>query len=123
MRLKKKEYVVSAFAVDDDEVVFNVSKKGIGKRTMVSQYPVHHRGSSGIFLSKWNDRTGDLVSALPVRENDDILLVSKMEKTIRIRVSDVRELSRVTAGVKLIDLSDEDYVISATRIEGEEDED
>lgn len=119
MKLKKNEYVVSAFAVDDDEFIFNVSRNGIGKRTKVSQYPVHHRGSSGIFLSKWNERTGELVSALPVRENDDLLLVSKMEKTIRIRVSEVRELSRVTAGVKLIDLSDDDYVISATRIEGD----
>jgi DNA gyrase subunit A len=122
MKLKKNEYMVSAFAVEDDEFLFNVSRNGIGKRTLISEYPVHHRGSSGVFLSKWNDRTGSLVSALPVREADDILLVSKKEKTIRIRVADIRELSRVTAGVKLIDLDDEDYVISATRIEADENE-
>lgn len=120
MRLKKNEFIVSAFAVEDDEFLFSVSRKGIGKRTQISHYPVHHRGSAGIFLSKWNNKTGPLVSALPVVQTDDILLVSKNEKTIRIRVSDIRELSRVTAGVKLIDLEDSDYVISATRIEGEE---
>jgi DNA gyrase subunit A len=94
----------------------SVSEKGIGKRTKASEFPVHNRGTSGVFIFKENKRTGKLVSAISVKEDDEILILTKGEKSIRISVKDIREISRVTSGVKLVDLEDDDLVVSVTRI-------
>lgn len=114
MRLKNKDYTISGFLVSPESTVLSISEKGIGKRSKAKNFPAHHRGTSGVFVFKQSDRTGRLVKVLPVTSEDEVLLVSRMEKTIRIRVSEIREQSRLTSGVKLIDLSEGDTVIAAT---------
>lgn len=121
MRLKPGEYIITGFVAQDDEEILTVSERGIGKRTPISEFSVHHRGSSGILVFKKTDRTGNLVKAIPVTPDDEIMIVTRNEKTIRLKVSDIKSQSRVTSGVKLIDTSDDDTVIEVSRLEpGEE---
>ncbi len=121
MRLKPGEYIITGFVASDDEEILTVSEKGIGKRTPISEFSVHHRGTSGILVFKKTDKTGNLVKAIPVRPEDEILIITRNEKTIRLRVSDIRSQSRVTSGVKLIDTSEDDSVLEVSRIEPGED--
>ena len=116
MRLPRGRSVLTAFTVSGTDYIMSVSEKGIGKRTKASEFPVHNRGTSGVFIFKENKRTGKLVSAISVKEDDEILILTKGEKSIRISVKDIREISRVTSGVKLVDLEDDDLVVSVTRI-------
>ena len=116
MRLPRGRSVLTAFAVSDADYIMSVSEKGIGKRTRSSEFPVHNRGTSGVFIFRENKRTGKLVSAISVREDDEVLILTRGEKSIRIAVKDIREISRVTSGVKLVDLDDDDIVVSVTRI-------
>lgn len=116
MRLPRGRSVLTAFTVSGTDYIMSVSEKGIGKRTKASEFPVHNRGTSGVFIFKENKRTGKLVSAISVKEDDEILVLTKGEKSIRISVKDIREISRVTSGVKLVDLEDDDLVVSVTRI-------
>ena len=121
MRLKKGEYIITGFIAQDDEEVLTVSENGIGKRTPIAEFSVHHRGSSGILVFKKSERTGNLVKAIPVRPDDEIMIITRNEKTIRLKVSGIKSQARVTSGVKLIDTSDDDMVIEVSRIEpGEE---
>ena len=121
MRLKKGEYIITGFIAQDDEEVLTVSENGIGKRTPIAEFSVHHRGSSGILVFKKSERTGNLVKAIPVRPDDEIMIITRNEKTIRLKVSGIKSQARVTSGVKLIDTSDNDVVIEVSRIEpGEE---
>jgi len=121
MRLKKGEYIITGFIAQDDEEVLTVSENGIGKRTPIAEFSVHHRGSSGILVFKKSERTGNLVKAIPVRPDDEIMIITRNEKTIRLKVSGIKSQARVTSGVKLIDTSDNDAVIEVSRIEpGEE---
>ncbi len=121
MKLKKGEYIITGFIAQDDEEVLTVSENGIGKRTPIAEFSVHHRGSSGILVFKKSERTGNLVKAIPVRPDDEIMIITRNEKTIRLKVSGIKSQARVTSGVKLIDTSDNDAVIEVSRIEpGEE---
>lgn len=121
MRLKKGEYIITGFIAQDDEEVLTVSENGIGKRTPIAEFSVHHRGSSGILVFKKSERTGNLVKAIPVKPDDEIMIITRNEKTIRLKVSGIKSQARVTSGVKLIDTSDNDVVIEVSRIEpGEE---
>jgi DNA gyrase subunit A len=121
MRLKKGEYIITGFIAQDDEEVLTVSENGIGKRTPITEFSVHHRGSSGILVFKKSERTGNLVKAIPVKPDDEIMIITRNEKTIRLKVSGIKSQARVTSGVKLIDTSDNDVVIEVSRIEpGEE---
>jgi DNA gyrase subunit A (EC 5.99.1.3) len=121
MRLKDGEYIITGFVAQDDEEILTVSEKGIGKRTPISEFSVHHRGTSGILVFKKTDRTGNLVKAIPVKPDDEIMIITRNEKTIRLKVNGIKTQKRVTSGVKLIDTSDDDTVIEVSRIEpGEE---
>ncbi len=116
MQLAPGKKVISAFLVTDDVQVLSVSEKGIGKRTPVNDFPVHRRGTKGVFIFRQNRKTGKLVTALPVRDSDEILILTKGEKSIRTSVDKIRIISRVTSGVRLMDLEKDDRVISVTRI-------
>lgn len=114
MKLKNGETVVTSFLVDDSGSVLSVSEKGIGKRTSLAQFPVHHRGSSGVFIFKESPKTGKIVKAVPVSDDQEIIIVSKKEKTIRMSVNGIRLQSRLTSGVRLISMDEDDQVITVT---------
>ncbi len=114
MRLGKDDYVISAFVVQDDQDILCISSRGYGKRTSIFDFPVHHRGSGGVIVYKASERTGNISKAIPVREDDEVLLVSRKEQTIRTPASKIAKLSRNTSGVKIIDLDSDDEIIAVT---------
>ncbi len=122
MRLKDGDYVITGFIAEDDQEILTISEFGIGKRTPLAEFSVHHRGSSGILVFKKSERTGRLVKAIPVGRDDDIMVVTKNEKTIRLKVSGIKSQSRVTSGVKLIDVGEGDWVLEVSRVEGSDDQ-
>ncbi len=117
IRLGEKEYVLKAFPVEDGQDILTISSRGIGKRTSEESFPVHHRGSSGVKIMKITERTGNVVAAIPVSDGDELIIMTKNEQTIRIDVDTVRELSRNSQGVKLINLDESDEVISAGKVD------
>ncbi len=116
MRLKRGNSVVTAFGVTSSEYILCVSEKGLGKRTKSGEYPVHRRGTGGVYAFRESGRTGKIVTALSVTDEDELLILTKNEMSIRISVRDIRPISRVTSGVRLVNLGKEDHVVSVTRI-------
>ena len=114
--------MITGFIAEDDQEILTISEFGIGKRTPLAEFSVHHRGSSGILVFKKSERTGRLVKAIPVGRDDDIMVVTKNEKTIRLKVSGIKSQSRVTSGVKLIDVGEGDWVLEVSRVEGSDDQ-
>jgi DNA gyrase subunit A len=113
---KPNDAVVTAAVVDEDASLLVVSANGFGKRTKLDEYRVQGRGGSGILTMDVTDKTGVIVGA-EVVENDDRLLVMTLNgKGIRIRVKEIRTTGRVAQGVKLIDLGAGDSVRSIARI-------
>ena len=106
--------------VHADAMLLTVTENGYGKRTPFDEYRVQRRGGKGLIANELTEKTGDLVTALSVHESDAIMIVTKMGTMIRMPVDGVRVTGRSAQGVKLIDLDDDDVVMSATPVEPEE---
>ena len=108
--------------VHEDAMLLTVTENGYGKRTPFAEYRVQRRGGKGLIANDLTEKTGDLVTALSVHDADAIMIVTKKGTMIRMPVDGVRITGRSAQGVKLIDLDDDDVVMSATPVEPEDEE-
>jgi DNA gyrase subunit A len=79
---------------------------GYGKRTSITEYTRHGRGTKGMIAIQQSERNGKVVAATLVRAEDEIMLITDTGVLVRTRVSEIRELGRATQGVTLIGLDD-----------------
>ncbi len=122
MTLKPGDVIVSADVVRDDATLLVVGDKGYGKRTPLSDYRVQGRGGSGILTMNCTEKTGKIVGAEVVEDDDRLLVMTVNGKGIRLRVKDIRLVGRIAQGVKLINLAPSDQVRSIARIVQDEDD-
>jgi len=123
-----EDHLVSAAIVRNEASLLVVGENGFGKRTMLEEYRVQGRGGSGILTMNVTPKTGRIVGAEVVEDDDRLLLMTTQGKGIRMKVKDIRMVGRIAQGVKLIDLAAGDQVRSIARIvqsadDGEVDED
>ncbi|MCX7798912.1 MAG: DNA gyrase subunit A [Fimbriimonadales bacterium] len=116
LQLDAGDEVVGADVVKPEAYLLVVGERGFGKRTRLSEYRVQGRGGKGIFTMAVTPKTGAVVGAEVVEEDDRLLLMTQSGKAIRIPVKDVRLVGRIAQGVKLIELAADDEVRSIARI-------
>jgi len=105
MRLLQGQSLISlVVAKDPAQTVLTATENGYGKRTPVSDYPRHGRGTQGTISIQASDRNGKVVAARLVAATDEVMLITTGGVLIRTRVSEIREMGRVTQGVTLIGL-------------------
>ena len=119
MNLMDEDHVIAMQLVSQGESVMIVSEKGLGKCTLISEFTIHHRGGKGIKCYKITEKTGNLVSIKAVEKDDEVMLINTEGTIIRIRVADTALSSRVTSGVKLINLKDNEKVASIAKVRKE----
>jgi DNA gyrase subunit A len=129
MRFKSEnpgDYIVGAVAADADTKMLTVSEKGIGKRSQIDDYRLSNRGGTGVITLKVNDNTGELVSLQSVRDDEELLIITKNGIVIRQKIDNIRSIKRTSQGVKLINLDDDDSVAAVAKIlqepEGDEEQ-
>ena len=83
-----------------------VSEKGYGKRTVLENFRLQHRGGKGLRCYKIMDKTGYVVGVKAVNDEHEIMMITSGGVIIQIRMNDIRNLNRATSGVKLINLED-----------------
>src|SRR3954463_786074 len=104
IRPDKKDHVVAIAIVDLESMLLVAGENGIGKRTAFDNYRKQNRGGKGIITMKTGEKTGEVVSALTVREADEMMLITTKGQMVRTRVSEIRAVGRNTMGVKLMNL-------------------
>ena len=102
---------------EKEEFILTLTDKGYGKRTSSYEYRVAHRGGSGVANIGLSGKNGKVISSFPVGHKDDIVLMSDASTTIRCPVEDVRICGRTSQGVIVFRLSDNEQVISTTRLD------
>jgi len=122
IKLSEGDVVETLEIVEDKATFFVCTENGYGKRTSFEEYRDQHRSGKGIMAIRASDRNGKVVGAHAVMENDALMLITAKGQTIKIKVSDIRVISRVTQGVRLINLDEGDLLVSATTVEPDEDE-
>ncbi|MEE0289113.1 MAG: DNA gyrase subunit A [Lachnospiraceae bacterium] len=91
-----------------------VSEYGMGKKTDINEFGVQHRGGKGVKCSKITDKTGNVVNAKAVNDDNEVMLITTEGIIIQLKVSEISTLGRITSGVKLIDLDPEKDIVVAS---------
>lgn len=118
--LGKNDKVVSMNLCSEGTELLVVSGNGFGKRTSIEEYRSQIRAGKGIKTYNINDKTGEIVGAQMVNEDDEMMIINSNGVLIRLRVNEISLFGRVTSGVKLMKTDDEVNVVSIAKIEMEE---
>jgi DNA gyrase subunit A len=126
--LEKGDALVAAAVVVRDATLLVASENGIGKRTPFDDnegpvYRIQSRGGKGIITMKTNEKTGSVIGALTVRDNDEIMLITTGGQMVRTFVKAIRETGRNAQGVKLINLETGDKLQAIAPVISEQQED
>jgi DNA gyrase subunit A len=107
MQLEDGQSVIAmAVAEDENQSVLTATENGYGKRTPITEYTRHGRGTKGMIAIATSERNGKVVAATLVRPDDEIMLITTGGVLIRTRVAEIREMGRATQGVTLIALDE-----------------
>lgn len=114
--LREGDVAVSMEVVDDDSELLVVSENGFGKRTSFSEYSVQGRGGKGIITYKVTKKTGCIVGAKAVKDDDEIMLINSNGIIIRLQVKDISSTGRNAMGVTLMKSGENDRIVSVSKI-------
>ncbi|MGA8008691.1 MAG: DNA gyrase subunit A [Thiomonas sp.] len=128
MQLEAEQTVIALLVAEDEtQSVLTATENGYGKRTSITEYTRHGRGTKGMIAIQTSERNGKVVAACLVRASDEIMLITDTGVLVRTRVEEIREMGRATQGVTLIALDDKAELIQVQPVieaeEGAEDAD
>ncbi|MDP9292637.1 MAG: DNA gyrase subunit A [Verrucomicrobiota bacterium] len=122
IRPESKDHVVDMAIVNPACMLLVAGENGIGKRTSFEDYRSQSRGGKGIITMKTGDKTGKVVGALTVSENDELMLITTKGQMVRTPVRDIRETGRNAMGVKLITLRENEKLQSIAPVVSQDEE-
>jgi len=121
IRLQDVDRVVGMDVVSEDHTnVLVVTQNGFGKRTALDEYKQHSRYGKGMRTIARNERTGPIVAMRCITEQDGILLITRLGVVLRTSLDQIRETSRSTQGVKLMNMKKGDEVVGIAILNGED---
>jgi DNA gyrase subunit A len=116
MDLEEGDYLVGAEVVEAEGLILSISENGYGKRTPLEEYRLTARGRKGVINMKTSSRIGKVIAILSVKEDTDLMIITKDGKMIRLESSEIRQAGRSTQGVRLVRMEEGDQVAAATCI-------
>jgi DNA gyrase subunit A len=114
MDLDEGDYLVGMEVVEKDGLILSISENGYGKRTPLVDYRLTARGGKGVINMKTTPRIGKVVDVMVVREDTDLMIITKDGKIIRLEAGEIRQAGRSTQGVRLVRMEEGDHVAAAT---------
>jgi DNA gyrase subunit A len=120
--LKAGASAVGMIVAHERSSILNVTENGYGKRSAAEDFRLTKRGAQGVLALKTTPKTGPMVVIKEVAENDDLIIVTSNGVVIRQSVANIREMGRVTQGVRLIKLDSGDRVSAVAKVVKDEDE-
>ena len=117
IKLGEKQHVISLMIPDEAGQVLISSRNGYGKRSNFEEFPVIGRGGQGVIGMKMSERNGEVVAATQIFEADEAIFISDQGTLVRIRAVDVSLQGRNTQGVRLINLSNKEYLVGMAQVQ------
>ena len=112
IELEEGDEVRGAVIVEDDEALFTVTTKGFGKRTLFSKYRKTKRGGKGIIDIRLVSHKGEVVGVKKVGEKDEVVVITRKGKSIRLAAKNIPLIGRNTTGSRIIKIEDDDEVVA-----------
>ena len=119
MDLAEGDQIIGAEVVEKEGLILSISEHGYGKRTPLGDYRLTARGGKGVINMKVTPRIGKVVAILSVKEDTDLMIITKDGKIIRLESGEIRQAGRSTQGVRLVRMEDSDLVAAASVIPDE----
>ena len=122
IKLEKDDEVVSMELVEPGQELLVVTEKGYGKRTKVEEYKIQVRGGKGLLTydkTKFK-KTGQLVGAMVVDDDDDVMLINSNGIIIRMQAKEISRLGRATQGAKIMNVADDVNIIALAKVARED---
>jgi DNA gyrase subunit A len=116
MDLAAEDFIVGAEVIGEEGLVLSISDNGYGKRTQLTDYRLTNRGVKGVINMKTTRKTGKVVAILNVKDDSELMIVTKEGKMIRIDSGEIRQAGRSTQGVRLVRMEENDQVAAACLI-------
>jgi DNA gyrase subunit A len=116
------EVVGMVCAEDLNTQILVVSEKGFGKRSEIEEYRITNRGGKGVKTINITEKTGALIAILAVKDDEDLMIITRSGVAIRTPIEDLRVMGRNTQGVKLINLKGSESIAAVTKVTKEEEE-
>ena len=116
MNLSDNDEVVGMQLNTQGDYLLIVSEKGMGKRTLMSEFTPQNRGGKGVKCYKITEKTGNVIGVKAVNEDEEIMIITNMGIIIRLQISDISIFGRITSGVKLINLDENIKVASIAKV-------
>jgi DNA gyrase subunit A len=107
MTLTGEDQVVGMQMHTQGQYLLIVSENGMGKRTDIEEFSVQRRGGKGVKCYKITEKTGDVIGVKAVNDDDEVMLITTEGIIIRLMVSDISDLGRITSGVRLMSIDSE----------------
>jgi DNA gyrase subunit A len=120
--LNKDDEVIGVEAPRPEATLLTVCEHGYGKRSAVADYRVTNRGGKGVINIRTTERNGLVVAVKEVVDGEELIVMTREGRAIRLRVSEIRVVSRNTQGVRLIDIAEGDVVTGVARLAESDDE-
>jgi len=116
MDLEEGDYLVGLEVVEKEGRILSISENGYGKRTDLEDYRLTARGRKGVINMKTTNKVGKVVAVLSVKDDTDIMIITKDGKMIRLESGEIRQAGRSTQGVRLVRMEEGDLVAAASKI-------
>ncbi len=113
VRLEGDDAVVALLCVSEDHLILTINELGYGKRTKLGSYRLTSRGGKGVINTKITRKNGEVVAAMRVLADDEVMIVTRNGKILRIGSDKIRATGRSAQGVRLVNLEDGDVVAAA----------
>lgn len=123
MNLQPDDEIIGMQLNTQGDSLLIVSESGIGKKTKIEEFTTQYRGGKGVKCYKINEKTGYVIGAKAVDDTREIMLISDEGTVIRIKVDQISTLGRITSGVKLMDLRNDEKVATVAKVRSNPDED
>ena len=120
MNIDDGDEVVAMQLNSQGDCLLIVSANGMGKRTSMGEFTCQNRGGKGVKCYKITEKTGDVIGARAVNEDNEVMLITTEGIIIRIACADISILGRITSGVKLINLTEGVTVASVAKVRDKE---
>lgn len=118
IKLGSGQRVISMIMIEDDHgTILTATRNGYGKRTPVADYPLKGRAGQGVISIQANERNGEVVAAVKVDDDDEIMMITNNGTLVRVAVSDISVMGRNTQGVRLIRLTNGEHLVEVEKIE------
>ena len=114
--LREGDEVVAMTVVRPPGTLLTVTENGFGKRTGLDEYRVQSRGGVGIINIHASERNGRVAGVAYVEHDDELMLITQQGKVLRMVTTDIRQIGRATQGVRLIEIDQDDRVVSLARL-------